>query len=110
MPDTCYVLADGRCVSVRACDHGPAMFEESALRRRPHLLGYDSEQKAAYVYCRECQKTYVIPVEKEQIERWLAGGFIQSVMPSLDAGTRELLVSGTCNDCFDKLFGEDEEE
>jgi len=36
---------------------------------------------------------------------WLSGqGFIQDVMPYLSDAERELLLSKTCGDCFDKLF------
>ena len=105
MPDNCYVLADGRCISPRDCIHGAPIFEESALRRLPHLLGFDIKNNRAYVLCHACHHTFELPVAYEQIVRWLTcGGYIQKAKPQLNAGERELLISGTCNSCFDKLF------
>ena len=38
--------------------------------------------------------------------------FIQDIFPELSIGDRELLISNTCNTCWQQLFGscEDEEE
>jgi hypothetical protein len=63
------------------------------------------------VYCvvvvTECEmchgkKTFNIP-ESEWLA-WTGGGLIQNVMPSVPEADREILISGTCGPCFDKLF------
>jgi hypothetical protein len=42
---------------------------------------------------------------REDMVDWLSGSLpIQDAMPYLTIGERELLISGTCNDCFDILF------
>lgn len=56
------------------------------------------------VQCRECRKTFDIPVTSQQVADWKAGGLIQRVMPDLTASDRELLMTATCGDCFDKMF------
>ena len=35
---------------------------------------------------------------------WLHGELIQKALPELTKDERELLVSGTCAQCFDKMF------
>jgi hypothetical protein len=58
--------------------------------------------------CRLCYKTYLIFLRREDYTSWMSGsGFVQDILPYLTAGERELLISNTCSDCFDKLFPPD---
>jgi hypothetical protein len=58
------------------------------------------------VECVMCQKFITLHVPRVGYENWIHGGvFIQDALPSLSAGERELLISKTCEPCFDKLFG-----
>ena len=62
------------------------------------------------VKCRLCYGNYYVFLMKEDYTNWLSGNgdvFIQDIMPYLSAGERELLISSTCSDCFDKLFPPD---
>ena len=59
------------------------------------------------IECEHCKKTYVFDVQLEGLELWEKGRSIQEVLPELDAGQRELMISGTCDACFDKFFGDD---
>lgn len=60
------------------------------------------------VDCRLCYKTYLIFLRREDYTLWISGsGFVQDVLSYLTAGERELLISSTCSDCFDKLFPPD---
>lgn len=57
------------------------------------------------VRCWHCNVVYVMMVNKENLLDWIAGsGYIQNILPYLTAGERELLISQTCSDCFDKMF------
>jgi len=41
---------------------------------------------------------------------WYAGkGLAQDMMPGLTIAFRELLISGTCGTCFDKMFKPEED-
>jgi hypothetical protein len=60
--------------------------------------------------CSECQKTKVLEVPSEGLAAYQNGAFIQRALPMLSAGDRELLISGICGPCFDKLFEEVEEQ
>jgi hypothetical protein len=54
--------------------------------------------------CTQCGITEDIPVSKEQYDDWRSGTLIQNAMPHLNPAQRELLISGTCGACFDKMF------
>ena len=59
--------------------------------------------------CRHCKESSELAVNRQDIEDWAAGKYIQDAMPYLSADERELLISGTCGPCFDEMFGECEE-
>jgi len=56
--------------------------------------------------CRKCHQVFDLPVTKKQIEDWKSGTLIQRAMPNLKPDQRELLISGLCGKCWDKLFKE----
>ena len=57
--------------------------------------------------CVRCKDTHVLMVSNHDLKRWEGGELIQDAMPYLSAGERELLISGICETCFDKMYGED---
>ena len=59
------------------------------------------------VECRTCKDTHILMVNIRDAKRWRQGELIQDAMPYLTPDERELLISGTCGKCFDKMFGED---
>lgn len=55
--------------------------------------------------CRICNATFTIFVNGDDLTDWMSGrDFIQNILSYLTAGERELIISGTCSSCFDKLF------
>jgi len=65
------------------------------------------------VQCRQCGVVYNILANRDDIQDWLSGsGYIQDILGYLSAGERELLISGTCDNCWKLMFGvaEDEED
>ena len=60
--------------------------------------------------CIRCKDTHVLMVSNHDFRRWEGGEPIQDAMPYLSAGERELLISGTCGACFDKLFPPEPED
>lgn len=55
--------------------------------------------------CKMCAANHVIFVKMHDYIEWKNGaGFIQDLMPYLSEGERELLISGTCSQCFDSMF------
>ena len=56
------------------------------------------------VRCTQCGEEFKIEAPRAGFNSWLHGELIQKALPELAKEERELLVSGTCSDCFDKLF------
>lgn len=62
------------------------------------------------VKCRICDKQYFICANEERYIKWQHDEhFIQDLMPDLTPGERELLISGTCEICWNEMFEEDED-
>ena len=60
--------------------------------------------------CRKCGTTVQIHVIGPDYDRWKSGELIQNAMPYLTPDEREILISGTCGPCFDRMFGEGDDE
>ena len=57
------------------------------------------------IRCRMCGVDHVILVNKDDFKDWYVGGVhIQDAFPYLSASERELILSETCGECFDKMF------
>jgi hypothetical protein len=60
--------------------------------------------------CFVCGQDVSVFVAPQDAEEFLSGGgFAQDIFPYLSAADRELLISGTCGPCFDKIFPPDED-
>jgi hypothetical protein len=62
------------------------------------------------VECSCCGKAKILPLSAAGIQKRAEGGMIQDCFPDLDRGLREMLVSGTCPECWDEMFSEKEDE
>lgn len=62
--------------------------------------------------CPMCYKRNAIEVNKADFEKWQNGELIQVAMPYLSADEREMIKTGICPKCWDKMFSfpEDDEE
>ena len=60
--------------------------------------------------CRMCREVYCVEVDAVGYEQWKAGELIQNALPELSAEERELLISKTCDSCWNQLFPEDFDE
>jgi hypothetical protein len=54
--------------------------------------------------CRMCKKHKRLEVTHEEYKQYDKGAMIQDAFPTMDAGDRELLISGICGPCFDSMF------
>ncbi len=59
--------------------------------------------------CFMCNKDNVIVVDKVKYNRFLAGAFAQNVWPELSSGDREVLISGTHNECWNEMWPDEDE-
>lgn len=62
------------------------------------------------VPCRLCKEVTDLTVNIEGFVAWQGGKLIQDALPELSADQRELLISGTCDKCWNEMFPSDEEE
>ena len=60
------------------------------------------------IECVHCRRSFNILVNRHDLGDWLSGTLpIQDALGYLSSNERELLISQTCGDCFDKLFTPD---
>ena len=66
------------------------------------------------VDCRLCGQTTQVPATVEQLtELYMPRSqrrLMQEIFPDLSIGDRELLISGTCDNCWQNLYGSEDEE
>jgi hypothetical protein len=67
----------------------------------------EEEKMSSYVLeCFYCNREKSVEADAHDVEAWRTGELIQVAMPYLTAGERELFISGTCDNCWEKMFGE----
>jgi hypothetical protein len=60
------------------------------------------------IQCWKCKQFHIVVLSREDLLDWTSGaGPIEKILHYLSAGDRELLLSQTCSDCFDKMFSPD---
>jgi len=68
-------------------------------------MNQDVADTVLAVRCGVCSANHVIFIKMHDYIEWKNGaGFIQDLMPYLSDSERELLISKTCGDCFDRMF------
>lgn len=60
--------------------------------------------------CRFCGKEITVQVDEEKFIRLDAGEHVQNIFQDLNPNYRELMISGMCEECFDELFREDNDD
>lgn len=59
--------------------------------------------------CMVCQKSSLLQLDYDAVQKFEAGAFVQDAFPDMSPADREMLITGTHPDCWDKIFPEDEE-
>ena len=59
--------------------------------------------------CCVCGEYEVWSLDRQAVESWQAGEYIQNAFPNMTEGERELLISGTHPACWDQLFPKEED-
>ncbi len=54
--------------------------------------------------CPMCGMENIVELPTEQYEAWVNGAHIQNVAPQLTPEQREILISGICPKCWDKIW------
>lgn len=60
--------------------------------------------------CSHCGVVQSILVNPEDILKYQSGAYVQDAFPYLSAGEREMIISHTCDTCWNNMFGQSEEE
>lgn len=60
--------------------------------------------------CPFCGRSTDVLVDEVEYGCWLEGMSIQDAMPDLSPDEREMLISGICPNCWEQMFGSDEDE
>lgn len=59
------------------------------------------------VPCVQCGAVHKLRVHLDDYESWKNGEkLVQEAFPYLSADKRELLISGICPECWDRMFGQ----
>jgi hypothetical protein len=57
------------------------------------------------VTCKHCEIEYDVSIKQEDYDEWRdMNGYLHTLTEYLSAGDRELLISQTCDDCWNKLY------
>lgn len=80
------------------------MQNEMRVEQRP------DSKVAVFTTCCVCGKEHETVVDYNAFRTWYQGALIQNVFPDLNPAEREILISGTCDECFNAMFPPDEEE
>lgn len=61
--------------------------------------------------CQLCRNVVYLEATVAQWEEYHSPNrrHIQTIFPEMSASNRELLISGICGECFDSLFGQEED-
>ena len=60
--------------------------------------------------CLFCGTVHCVEVDAEAYRAWRGGAYIQVAFPHMSADQREVLMSGTCPECWDKHMGDPDED
>jgi hypothetical protein len=60
------------------------------------------------VVCNLCHDRHQLPITAAQVADWMNGTLAQLAFSHIHPDGRELLISGTCPKCWNRLFGEPE--
>lgn len=66
----------------------------------------------AKVCCRMCCKVHTLLVSREDLDIYNSPNrpHVQDIFPYLTPAERELLISGVCPECWEKMFGGEDDE
>lgn len=60
--------------------------------------------------CPFCGQFHYVEVGERDFYAWQDGELVQVAFPYLSADDREMLISGICPTCWDKMFSSEEDE
>lgn len=70
----------------------------------------NSKEISILTQCPFCGKSHNVEVNLIDLCDWQDGLNIADAFPYLPASEREMLISGICPKCWDKMFGDEDDE
>lgn len=67
-----------------------------------HIVSVEGSESE--VSCRFCSTIWAVTVSAEQLVQWRLGAYLTECAPQLDPDDRELLISGMCPDCWERII------
>lgn len=58
------------------------------------------------IRCVHCGSVKELEVDPVAHKKWMTGTLIQDAFPQMSADDRELLISKTCKECWDRIWKE----
>jgi hypothetical protein len=80
------------------------------LKYRGGVVPQDEAVGFVAKQCPDCKKDYEVYVLVSDHKIWEGGAFVQNAFPYLTADEREILITGICGPCYDKICEPFEEE
>jgi hypothetical protein len=62
--------------------------------------------KTAFTTVCHCGELLYVVADDKDFAAWESGVPVQKAMPYLSPSDREILISSTCEKCWDRMFGE----
>lgn len=59
------------------------------------------------LHCWRCRERHEVVADAVALESWVGGTPAEEAMPELTDTERELLISATCDPCWDAVYGDD---
>jgi hypothetical protein len=75
----------------------------------PHNCLIENAQAKISLNCVSCQTPHNLTVPAQNYMDWRNGTYIQNALSMLNKDDREMLVSGICPECWDAMFGDDDD-
>lgn len=73
------------------------------------MMKVNNKEVCVITRCPFCGRANEVEVNEMDYLDWSDGELAQVAFPYLSADEREMLISGICPDCWDGMFGGDEE-
>ena len=74
-----------------------------------HETHTEGDRTIIFAVCTDCGQHKLFSVLTAHYDAWINGQVIQAALPEVSVDDRELLISGTCGPCFDKLFADEDD-
>lgn len=66
-------------------------------------------EPSTFIQCCKCGKYIEIPISESRIKSWTGETLIQNEFPELTPAQREMILTKICDDCWNKIFPEEDD-